>query len=65
MALVCTTKVENKIHKNAGSLLEWPVIARIRSPIAKTGITQDMITKLRSDSGQKKVITTTHRKREG
>ena len=38
MALVCTTKVENKIHKNAGSLLEGPVIARIRRPIAKIGL---------------------------
>ena len=53
--------------RNAGSLREWPVMARISSPIAKTGIPQDMITELR-DGGQKKVVTTTHthtqRKRE-
>lgn len=38
MTLVYTAKVGNKIHKNAGSLLEGPVIARIRRPIAKIGL---------------------------
>lgn len=35
-------------------------MARIRNPIAKAGITQDMITKHRSDSGQKKALSLPH-----